>query len=185
MKEPGEKTGVLVGLDLPYRVGEQKQGSYPHIRAIVWVRGETFKAESETAGLWLPKHRESDSPCSSHTYPRQGPQEGAAAGSWRLGAWSDPRVSAAVDCRDRPRGGEGGAWWETPVQESRAGGSKAILLSHTAEVEPSPQPLSPPQASTSSWTLERLARQTPEAPNYRAGPHPGCPVKCLTRGSTE
>ena len=50
-KEPGEKTGVLVGLDLPYRVGEQKQGSYPHIRAIVWVRGETFKAESETAGL--------------------------------------------------------------------------------------------------------------------------------------
>ena len=51
MKEPGEKTGVLVGLDLPYRVGEQKQGSYPHIRAIVWVRGETFKAESETAGL--------------------------------------------------------------------------------------------------------------------------------------
>ena len=31
----GGETGVLVGLDLPWRVGELKQGSDPHIRAIV------------------------------------------------------------------------------------------------------------------------------------------------------
>ena len=34
-KELGGKTGVLVGLHLPLRVGELKQGSNPHIRAIV------------------------------------------------------------------------------------------------------------------------------------------------------
>ena len=35
MKELGGKTGVLVGLDLPSAVGELKQGSDPHIWAIV------------------------------------------------------------------------------------------------------------------------------------------------------
>ena len=55
MKELGGKTRVLVGLDL---IGELKQGSDPHIGEIVWVRGETFKAESETADLWQPKWNE-------------------------------------------------------------------------------------------------------------------------------
>ena len=36
-------------------MGELKQASEPHIGAIVWVRGETFKAESETDDLWQPK----------------------------------------------------------------------------------------------------------------------------------
>ena len=35
MKELGGKTGVLVGLDLPLLVGELKQGSDPHMGAIV------------------------------------------------------------------------------------------------------------------------------------------------------
>ena len=39
-------------------MGELKQGSDPHIRAIVRVRGETFQAESETADLWQPKWNE-------------------------------------------------------------------------------------------------------------------------------
>ena len=56
MKELGGKTGVLVGLDL--QMEELKQASDPHIRAIVRVRGETFKVESETAGLWQPKCNE-------------------------------------------------------------------------------------------------------------------------------
>ena len=54
MQELGGKTG----LDLPSAVGELKQGSEPRIGAIVWVRGETFKAESETADLWQPKWNE-------------------------------------------------------------------------------------------------------------------------------
>ena len=37
---------------------ERKQGSNPNIREIVWVRGETFKAESEVAGLCQPKWNE-------------------------------------------------------------------------------------------------------------------------------
>ena len=42
MKELEGKAGVLVPCTW---VGELKQGSDPHIRAIVWVRGEMFKAE--------------------------------------------------------------------------------------------------------------------------------------------
>ena len=37
---------------------ELKQGSNPYITAIVWVRREIFKVESETAGLWQPKCNE-------------------------------------------------------------------------------------------------------------------------------
>ena len=55
MKELGGKTGVLAGLHQPSAGGEMKQQSDSQIGAIVWVRGETFKAESETADLWQPK----------------------------------------------------------------------------------------------------------------------------------
>ena len=51
MKKLGEKTGVLVGLDM-HLVGEEiKQGSDPHTGQLS-VREETFKAENETADLW-------------------------------------------------------------------------------------------------------------------------------------
>ena len=36
-----------------------------------------------------------------------------------------------------------------------------------------------PGASISSWTIERLAHQTPDTLNYRVEPHPGFPFKCL------
>ena len=39
----------------PWWGGVLKQGSDPHLGTIVWVRGETFKAMSETADLWQPK----------------------------------------------------------------------------------------------------------------------------------
>ena len=88
MKELGGKTGVLVGLDLPWLAGELKQGSDPHRGAIVGVRGETFKAESETADLWHPKWNENQTVLAAaiHTPDRNtGPLEGAVAGSWSLG----------------------------------------------------------------------------------------------------
>ena len=69
-------------------MGQLKQRSDPHIGAVVWVRGETFKAESETADLWLPKWNENQTVLASatHTPDRDaGPLEGAAAGSWSLG----------------------------------------------------------------------------------------------------
>ena len=36
-----------------------------------------------------------------------------------------------------------------------------------------------PHASINRWTIERLAHQMPDVLNYRVGPHPGCPFKCL------
>ena len=57
-KKLGGETGVLVGLDLPWRVEELKQASDPCLGATVWVRGGTIKAESETADLWQPQWNE-------------------------------------------------------------------------------------------------------------------------------
>ena len=87
MKEPGGKTGVLLGLDLPSVCGGAEAGIWPHIGAIVGVRGETFKAESETAHLWQPKWNEITALAAAvHTADRDaGPLEGAAAGTWSLG----------------------------------------------------------------------------------------------------
>ena len=75
-------------------MGELKQRSDPHIRAIVWVRGETFKAESKTADLWQPKWKENQTVLAAaiHTLGRDtGPLEGAAAGSWSLGIVEQPQ----------------------------------------------------------------------------------------------
>ena len=69
-------------------MGELKQGSDPHIGAIVCVRGETFKAESETADLWQPKWNENQTVLATaiHTLARdEGPLDGTVAGSWSLG----------------------------------------------------------------------------------------------------
>ena len=69
-------------------MGELKQGSDPHVGTTVWVREETFKAESETADLWQPKWNENQTVLATaiHTLDRNaGPLEGTAAGSWSLG----------------------------------------------------------------------------------------------------
>ena len=85
MKELGEKTGVLVGLDLPSAGGGTEAGVHPHIGAIVRVRGQTFIAESETADPWQPKWNENRT-AAIHTLERDaGYLEGTAVGTWSLG----------------------------------------------------------------------------------------------------
>ena len=63
-------------------MGELKQGSSPHIRAIVWVRGETFKAESEAADLWQLKRNENQTVLTAaiHTLDRDAGPLGTSAG---------------------------------------------------------------------------------------------------------
>ena len=54
--------------------------------ATVWIRGETFKAESETDDPWQPKWNENQTVLYTaiHTPERDtGPLEGTAAGIWR------------------------------------------------------------------------------------------------------
>ena len=69
-------------------MGDLKQGSDPHIRAIVRGRGKIFKAESETADLCHPKWNENQTVLAAaiHTADRdEGALEGTVAGSWSLG----------------------------------------------------------------------------------------------------
>ena len=82
-------------------MGELKQASEPHIGAIVWVRGETFKADSETADLWQTKQNENQSGLAAAilTLDRdEVPWKAQRLGAGIWGLWSDPRVRAAVDC---------------------------------------------------------------------------------------
>ena len=70
-------------------MGKLKQGSDLHIGAIVSVRGETFRAESETADLWQHKWNENQTVLASALYTLdrdEGPLEGIVAGSWSLGS---------------------------------------------------------------------------------------------------
>ena len=132
---------------------------------------------------------ESDSPCHSHTYPRQGHRSFGrhSVESWSLGILEQSQGKGCYWLhRDRMRGCEGGdcAWkclwrkagepWKQDNTVESCLGSGAITLASLT-----------PIASNSSWTIERLAHQTPDAPNYRAGPQPGVPSMCLTHGTTE
>ena len=79
---------MLEGLDLPWVGRGTEPGSDSHIGATVFVRGETFKAGSETADLWQPKQNENQIvlAVAIHAPDRVvGSLEGAVAGSWNLG----------------------------------------------------------------------------------------------------
>ena len=56
--------------------------------AIFWVRGETFKAESETDDLWKSKGNENQTVLATAIRTMDGdagPLKGTAAGSWSIG----------------------------------------------------------------------------------------------------
>ena len=117
-------------------MGELKQGSDSHIGTITRVRGETLKAESETADLLQPKWNENQTVlvAAIQTLDRDaGPLEGTAAGSWSLGIVEQSQARAAVDCRETDRGDVreeivvGNACGRKPGSQ----GNKAILLSHS------------------------------------------------------
>ena len=79
---------MLERLDLPSAGGGLRQGSNPCSRAIVCIRGETFKAETETTALWQPKWNENQTVLAAamHTLDRDvGALEGAVPGTWSLG----------------------------------------------------------------------------------------------------
>ena len=80
-------------------MGELKQWSDPHNRAIVWVRGETFKAESETADLRQPKWNENQTVLAAAIHmPGRNAWKEQWLGTGVQGLWSNPRARAAVDC---------------------------------------------------------------------------------------
>ena len=126
-----------------------------------------------------------------HTLDRDaGPLEGVAAGSWSLGILEQSQCEGCCWLpRDTSRGCEGGdhggemsmegsqkarqPWKQGDTPESCIGGG-AITIACLS-----------PHASICSWTIERVAHQMPHALNYRGGPHPGCPFKCLMRQSTK
>ena len=134
--------------------------------------------------------RELDSPCRTHTYAGQelrGLLEGAAAGSWSFGIVEQSQCEGCCWLRrDGLRGCEGGdrgrkclwrqarqPWKQGNTDESHIAGGAITIASLS------------PYTSIGSWTIERLAHQMPDSLNYRVGPHPACPFKCLMCWTTE
>ena len=145
----GGETGVLIGLDLPLAGGGTEAG----------VQSPTLGQLSESEEKHL-RLRVKQPVCGSLNgmrirqslsqpyIPRTGTQVPWTAqrlGAGVQGLWRNPRVRAAVDCREMNLGDVR----EETVVGSACGakpgshGSKALLLSHTQRVEPSPQPFSP------------------------------------------
>ena len=83
-KELGGKTRVLVRVNLPSVGGEGKQGSDPHVMAIVSVRGETFNADSDRADLWQPKWNENQTVLATATHTQQGCRSPGRCSGWEL-----------------------------------------------------------------------------------------------------
>ena len=91
---------MSVGLDLNLAGGETES----EIRSPHWgscVRGEIFKAESETADLWQPKWNENQTVLAA-TIPSQTgtlvPWKAQRLGAGVWGLWSNPRVKTAAHC---------------------------------------------------------------------------------------
>ena len=115
---------MLVGLDLPLVGRGTEAESDPHIRAVVWIRGETFKTESKTIDLWQPKLNENQTVLVALLHGPDkyaGPLEGTAAGSWSLGTVEQSQGEGCFWLlRDESRGCEGGDYGGMPVEESWA-----------------------------------------------------------------
>ena len=81
--------------------GTEAGGLIPTLGATVYVRGETFKAESETTDLWQPKQNKNETVLAAaiQTLDRNtGPWKLQWLGAGVWGLWSNPRARAAVDC---------------------------------------------------------------------------------------
>ena len=105
-------------------MGELTQGCDLHIGAIVAVRGETFKAESEAAVPWQPKCNESQTvlPTTTHTPDRDATSlEGGAAGSWFKGCGAISGRGLLLSGEERDAGPMNEETVvEVPVEESQA-----------------------------------------------------------------
>ena len=147
-----------------------KKGSKPHLGTLIWIKGETFEAESEAVDLWKPKWNENQTILAAPYIPQTvaGFLDGATAGSWSRGIVEQTQgMGCCWLLGDEWRGHEGGdcgkclqkkarqPWKLGAGTESYIGGGAITVVS-----------LSPP-VSTGNWTIKMLT------------------IKHLTHGRTE
>ena len=131
---------------------------------------------------------ESDSPCHSHTYPREGCRSPRGRGGWELefedcGAIPAWGLLLTVERWTKGMWGRR-VWREMPVEGGRAAREARWYSRVTRSGWCHHHSLSL-HARIGSWTIERLAHQTPEAPKYRADSSQAGPSMCLMPWTTE
>ena len=132
---------------------------------------------------------ESDSPCHSHTHPRQGHRSPRRDSSWELDlgdCGAIPGQGLLLNPEKRTDGGWGGILGcEMPVEEHQApwkqGDTAEPIIVGSAITIASFSP----RTSIGSWTIKSLANQVPDSLIYRVGAHPGAPSMCLMPQTTE
>ena len=157
-----------------------KQGSDPHSRATVWVRGETFKAESKTADLWQPKWNENQTVFASAIRKPDGNAgllEGPAAEQWSLGTVEQSQGKGCCWLqRDRLRGCEGRVcggkclwrkagqlWKQGDTAESHAEG-RAITIASLPHTHQHRQLNNREAGPSKAWCTELQNRTPPRVP---------------------
>ena len=131
---------------------------------------------------------ESDSPCLTHTHSGQGHRSPGRHSGWEL---------EFRDCRAIPERGllltaekwmewmwERRLWWKMPVEESRAAKEARWYCWVMCRGWKHPHSLSLPTRQHPQLNNREAGLSKARCGNYRAGPHPGCPFKCLMCGST-
>ena len=157
-------------------MGKLKQGSEPHIRAIVWVIGETLKAETERADLWQPKRNENQTVLAATilTLDRDArPLEGAAAGNWSLGIVEQSQGEGCCWLwREESRGCEGGdcgkCLWRKAEQPCKQGDTAELCIGGGAIASlptcQHPQLDSREAGPSDTWSTELQSRTPPRVP---------------------
>jgi len=131
---------------------------------------------------------ESYSPCCSHIYPGQGLRSFRRCSGYKLefrGCGTIPEQELLLTAERWIKGMWGRRlWWEMPVEESQAAmeARQNCWVMHRGWSHH--HSLSLPTCQHRQLN-NSLAHQTPDALNYRVGPHPGWPFKWLMHQSTE
>ena len=116
------------------------------------------------------------------------PQMAQRLGAGVQGVWSNPRARAFVDCEGmwQIEGvWERRLWWEMPVEQSQAATEARGYCWVVCSGWSHHHSLSPLRCRHWQLNNREVGPSNKDTVNLRAGPLPGCPLKCLTCWSTE
>ena len=164
-------------------MGEQKQGSNPHIRAIVWVREKHLRLRVKQLICGRLNGMRIRQSLHSHTYPGQGFRSPSRCSGWELEFRDCGAIPGKGLLMTAERWIEGmwgrRLWWEMPVEESPAATGARRYCWVTRRGWSPHHSLSYPTRQHPQQTIEMLAHQMPDALYCRGGPQPRGPSKCL------
>ena len=123
---------------------------------------------------------ESGSSCHSYMLPRQGHRCPRRCSDWELELRDCSTIPGRGLLLTTERWTEGmwgrRLWWEIPVEESWAAMETRQYCWRTLRGWSHQHILSLPRRQHLPLTVKRLDQKVTDTPNFKVGPHPGCPL---------